>query len=234
MLPALAAATAAIDALQALTAAKKKNAATSGAAQPTPNPFAVPAATTASTAATPVIASSAQSSGTLSSGTMSAMLDAQSQSSASVSTKRSDALKSLFGQLDSDASGGISKAEFGDKLGAGGTNVAAADNVFGKLDTDGDGSVSLKELAAALSKPKKEKADDVDKSASADPLLTALQDASAATAADGTAATALSSTLAATSASATSSYNSIEQMIQRQAQAISASTTANSSLSINA
>ena len=232
MLPALAAATAAIDALQALTAAKKKNAATSGAAQPTPNPFAVPAATTASTAATPVIASSAQSSGTLSSGTMSAMLDAQSQSS--TSTNRSDALKSLFGQLDSDASGGISKAEFEEKLGAGGTNVAAADNVFGKLDTDGDGSVSLKELAAALSKPKKEKADDVDKSASADPLLTALQDASAATAADGTAATALSSTLAATSASATSSYNSIEQMIQRQAQAISASTTANSSLSINA
>ena len=84
---------------------------------------------------------------------MSALLDAQSQSSAGSTTaskSRSDALKDLFGQIDGDGDGKISKSEFEDALGAGGTNLAQADSVFGKLDKDGDGSVSLKELASAL------------------------------------------------------------------------------------
>ena len=35
-------------------------------------------------------------------------------------------------------------------FGAGGTNLAQADDVFGKLDTNGDGSVSLDEMSSAL------------------------------------------------------------------------------------
>ena len=84
---------------------------------------------------------------------MSALLDAQSQSStgsATASKSRSSALKDLFAQIDGDGDGKITKSEFEEALGAGGTNIANADSVFGKLDKDGDGSVSLKELASAL------------------------------------------------------------------------------------
>ena len=220
MLPAIAAATTAIDALQALTASKNKKTATTGVTHKPTTPFDVPSATSASaTSPTTTIQSSSKTSGTLSSGTMSAMLDAQSESSAS--TKRADALNSLFGKLDSDGSGSISKAEFEDKLGAGGTNTANADKVFGKLDADGDGSVSLKELAAALTKPKdKDKADDKDTATSSDPLLKAL---------DGAKST---STANAASSTATSSYNFIEQMLQRQSSAIAKSSA--STLSISA
>ena len=89
--------------------------------------------------------------------TMSALLDAQSQSSAASTTaaskSRSSALKNLFAQIDGNGDGKITKSEFEEALGAGGTNLAQADSVFGKLDKDGDGSVSLNELASAL-KPK--------------------------------------------------------------------------------
>ena len=85
---------------------------------------------------------------------MSALLDAQSQSSAgsttSASKSRSAALKDLFAQIDGDGDGKISKIGIRNALGAGGTNLKQADSVFGKLDKDGDGSVSLKELASAL------------------------------------------------------------------------------------
>ena len=40
--------------------------------------------------------------------------------------------------------------EFENALGAGGTNLAKADDVFGKLDNNGDGSVSLDEMSSAL------------------------------------------------------------------------------------
>ena len=90
---------------------------------------------------------------------MSALLDAQSQSSTGSATtaskSRSSALKDLFAQIDGDGDGKITKSEFEDALGAGGTNLANADSVFGKLDKDGDGSVSLKELASALTGGKK-------------------------------------------------------------------------------
>ena len=85
---------------------------------------------------------------------MSALLDAQSQSSAASTTaaskSRSSALKNLFAQIDGNGDGKITKSEFEEALGAGGTNLKQADSVFGKLDKDGDGSVSLKELASAL------------------------------------------------------------------------------------
>jgi nitrogen fixation protein FixH len=83
---------------------------------------------------------------------MSALLAAQSQSESASSAPLdpSRALQDLFSQIDGDGNGQISKQEFEDALGAGGTNLAAADKVFSKLDRNGDGSVSLDELKAAL------------------------------------------------------------------------------------
>ena len=243
MLPALAAATTAIDALQALTASKKKAATTTGVTPKTANPFEVASTTTASaTASTTTAATSTNSSYKLAPGTMATLLDAQSQPATEASeAKRADSLKRLMGMLDGDGSGGISKAEFENKLGAGGTNTANADKVFGKLDTDGDGSVSLKELAAAFTRPKdKDKTDDPSKAANSDPLLQALQGASSTTTtnSDGTTTTSMTyadgSKVSMTPAAgtSTSSYNVLEQMIQRQANAIATSSA--SSLSISA
>jgi Ca2+-binding EF-hand superfamily protein len=83
---------------------------------------------------------------------MSAMLDAQSQTSGSSSGSdtQSSALKDLFSLLDGNGDGGISKSEFESALGAGGTNTANADSVFSQLDKNGDGSVSSDELGSAL------------------------------------------------------------------------------------
>ncbi|WP_247968058.1 EF-hand domain-containing protein [Bradyrhizobium sp. 195] len=97
--------------------------------------------------------------------TMSALLAAQSQStdgasslatstssnsSSSVSKGREAALKDLFAQIDADGDGSITKSEFEDALGAGGTNLAQASDVFSKLDANSDGSVSLDEMSKAL------------------------------------------------------------------------------------
>jgi len=182
---------------------------------------------------------------------MSALLDAQSQSSAGATTaskSRSAALKDLFGQIDGDGDGKISKKEFETALGAGGTNLTQADSVFGKLDKDGDGSVSLKELASALKLNKKnhERAEGSsgEGGSNSGRFAQALQGASTTsvtnsdgsvttslTYADGSKVTMTSAAGKSSSASATSSYNFIEQMIQRQAQAISSGTTASVSVS---
>ena len=84
---------------------------------------------------------------------MSALLAAQSQASAGSTTapaSKSDALKDLFSQIDADGDGTLSKTEFENALGAGGTNVAQADDVFGKMDKDADYSVDLGEMMSAL------------------------------------------------------------------------------------
>ena len=88
---------------------------------------------------------------------MSALLAAQSQSSsarprttASAPTSPAAALQDLFSQIDANGDGQITKSEFENALGAGGTNIAQADDVFSKLDTNGDGTVSLDELKSAL------------------------------------------------------------------------------------
>ena len=135
-------------------------------------------------------------------------------------------------------------------LGAGGTNLAQADSVFGKLDKDGDGSVSLKELASAL-KGGKNHHDHASSAASecdgsnSDPFSQALQGASSTsvtnsdgsvttslTYADGSKVTMTSAAGKSSSTSAASSYNFIEQMIQRQAQAISSAATSSLSVSV--
>jgi len=125
--------------------------------------------------------------------------------------------------------------------------------LFKKLDKDGDGSVSLDEMSSALkggggkghhhhmasSSGDSTGAD----GSSSDPLLQALQGASSTstTNSDGSTTTSLTyadgskvtmTSAASASSSATSSYNFIEQLIQRQSQAISAQ--ASSSLSVSA
>lgn len=133
------AAAGALDLLSSL-APSKSAAKTNGAAQ---------SASLFSTGSTAAAAQTTQSSGGTRSGplatsTFNALIESQG------STRRSDALKDLFAQLDGDGDGKVTQAEFADKLGAGGSNVAAADKVFAKLDADANGSVSLDELGAAL------------------------------------------------------------------------------------
>jgi hypothetical protein len=249
MLFALGAASSAIDVLKALTSSKS-SAQTNSASQNTTGVFDLP-----SSNASASIGSGNGSGGggcaSISPETMSALLDAQSQSSGGSGTAlktRHAALKDLFGQIDGDGDGQISKAEFEEALGAGGTNLKNADSVFGKLDQDGDGSVSLKELASAL-RPDKghhrrpDETGDSDASNS-DPLSQAQQGASTTTVtnsdgsvttsltyADGSKVTMTSPASGSSSSSATSSYNFIEQMIQREAKAISSAATASVSMS---
>jgi Ca2+-binding EF-hand superfamily protein len=255
MLPALGMLSSAFDALQSLTAKKSSSPqATTGFSQTATTPFDTGAAASPA----PASAGAAQSGG-LSPATMSALLAAQDQSSGSTApTSRSDALKDLFSQLDADGDGKVSKSEFENALGAGGTNIAQADDVFNKLDKDGDGSVSLDEMSSALKgagghghhhhhvASSDGSSDSAGTSGSdSDPLLQALDAASSTsvtnsdgstttslTYADGSKVTMTSAPTAAASTSAASSYNIIEQMIQREAQAMSASVT--SSLSVTA
>lgn len=241
MFLALGAASSAIDLLKSLTGSSSAASKTNGKTG-----FSVGSADSLQTATTTFGGSPPP--GNLSPGTLNALFSAQGQAGASTSTSRSNALQSLFGKLDSDGSGGISKTEFENALGAGGTNTAKADEVFGKLDANGDGSVSLDELAAGLKSGKGHrhhagKAQD-DKSQT-DPLLQALDGASStsSTNSDGSTTTALTyadgskvtlttpAASNATSAAATS-YNFIEQAIQRQAQAISAKATSSLSVSV--
>jgi Ca2+-binding EF-hand superfamily protein len=176
---------------------------------------------------------------------MSALLAAQSQSSAgtttSASTSRSDALKDLFSQLDADGDGKISKTEFEGALGAGGTNIAQADKVFGKLDKDGSGSVSLDEMSSALKGAGKGHRNH-HAGGSDNALQQAMQAASSTsvTNSDGSITTSLTyadgskvtmTSAAGASSAATSSYNFLEQMIAREAKAVSSSATAPLSVS---
>ena len=250
MFLALGAASSALDALKALTSSKSSSAPSTGVRQNAKNPFDLLSSNSQAS-----VGSGSGSGGgysQISPQSMSALLDAQSQSSTGSATtaskSRSSALKDLLAQIDGDGDGKITKSEFEDALGAGGTNLANADSVFGKLDKDGDDSVSFKELASALTGGKKphhehHAAGESDGSNS-DPLSRAQQGASTTsvtnsdgsvttslTYADGSKVTMTSAAGGNSSRSATSSYNFLEQMIQRQAQAISSAATASLSVS---
>jgi EF-hand domain pair len=257
MLLALGAASSVFDALKSLTSSKSSSPPTTGLIQDPANPFdlsgsAASSGSSASGSSAPAFGPGAGAQ--ISPATMSALLDAQSQSSAgsaaSAPTSRSDALKHLFAQIDADGDGQLSKTEFENALGAGGTNIAQADDVFGKLDKDGSGSVSLDELSSALKGKGHHHhhaaggSNGADGSNS-DPLAKALQGASSTsvansdgstttslTYADGSKVTMTSPAATTASSTATSSYNFIEQMIQREAKAIS--TSATTSLSVSA
>jgi Ca2+-binding EF-hand superfamily protein len=258
MLPALGAVSSALDALQSLTSSKSSSPQTSGFSQASTNPFDFENTAAPSGSSTPPSGSSGFSQ--ISPATMSALLAAQGQSSTgpttSAPTSPSAALKDLFSQIDANGDGQISKSEFENALGAGGTNVAKADSVFSKLDKNGTGSVSLDQLTSALkglggkghhhhvASSNGSGASTAADGSSSDPLLQALQGASSAsvtnsdgstttsmTYADGSKVTMTSPAAKTSSSSATSSYNIIEQMIQREAQAISSGATASLSVS---
>ncbi len=253
MLLALGAASSVIDALQSLTSEKS-----SSAGQPPANPFDVSGGATASAGA----ASSQPASGfsPISPQTMSALIAAQGEMTNTVPANPSDALRDLFSQIDVNGDGSITKTEFENALGAGGTNTAAADKVFGELDSNGDGSVSLDEMKSALQGAGGHHGHGHHMHAhgaggagggdgsdpSSDPLLQALSGASstAVTNSDGSTTTSityadgskvsLTTPAASTSStsSATSSYHLIEQLIQREAQALSASVASSLSVSV--
>ncbi|KRR26634.1 EF-hand domain-containing protein [Bradyrhizobium retamae] len=244
---ALGAASSAIDALKAL-ASSKSSAPSTGVSQKSASPFDL--LSSSSSASVGQGSGSGGGGSQISPQTMSALLAAQSQSSSNVSSlsMRSNSLKEWFAKVDSDGDGKISKSEF-EALGAADANkTAQAGNAFGKLDTDGDGSISLKELASALKAGKdhhhdRDKAADGD-GASSDPFSQTLQGASTTsvtnsdgsvttslTYADGSKVTMTSAASGSSSSAATSSYNFIEQMIQREAKAIASGATASLSLS---
>ncbi len=153
MLLALGAASSALDALKSLTSSKSSSSQSTGVTQDAANPFDLSG--TASASADPPPPPFGSGGGSrVSPATMSALLAAQGESSTgsttSASTSQSDALKDLLSQLDIDGDGKVSKSEFDNGLGAGGTNTAQADDVFSKMDKDGDGSVNLDEMTSAL------------------------------------------------------------------------------------
>ncbi len=249
------AASSALDLLSSLTPGKSGSTAKTqtGLTQNTTTSFglATPATSTSQTSGSAGVGQS----GALSPQTLSALFAAQDPSQSSSSTSRSDALKDLFSKLDSNGDGQISKSEFESNLGAGGTNTANADSVFSKLDTNGDGSVSLDELSSAL-KGKggghghhhAHGAGGGGSKGGQDALLQALDGASSTSAtnsdgsttttmtyADGTTVTmnspAAASGNSSASNNASSSYNLVEKMIQKQADALA--TSAKQSLSVS-
>ncbi len=234
-----AAAVGALDLLSSLTP-DKSNAAKTGVKQA--NSLFDLGTTTSATNTATVNSTSATQAGALSPSTFNTLLSAQD---ANGKASPSDSLKNLFAQIDTNSDGKITKAEFEDKLGAGGTNIAAADNVFGKMDADNDGSVSLDEMATAL-KPKNSghlHAHHGGGSGGADALMQALQGASSSsttnsdgsitttlTYADGSKITISQPASSNTSTSASTQYNLVERMVQRQEDALAA--TAKQSVSV--
>jgi hypothetical protein len=242
---ALGAATSAIDSLFGLVSPKQTQSAGSGQDQPNLFAFQADAATSIGPGAGPAAGGGAQ----LSPETMSALLTLQGQSGQGLQmTRHEGGLKELFARMDADGDGKITKGEFENALGPGVTNPEG-DDLFGKLDKDGDGSVSAGELASALhaGRGHRGRHDTADRAGddSNDPLMQALDGASGTTVtnADGSTTTSLTyadgSTVtmtrpAASSAatSAISSYNFLEQLIQRQANAIAAQTSSSLSVSV--
>jgi Ca2+-binding EF-hand superfamily protein len=249
MMLALGAVSSALDMLHSLSATKSGSASSTGQTQgaAATNPFD-PDASTQGQISTGL--SAGTSGGSISPQTMSALIQAQSQSgsTSSAPTDRSGALQDLFSQIDANGDGSITKSEFEGALGAGGTNVAAADKVFGELDKNGDGSVGLDELKSALKGAGHHGghhhmhaggSGGSNDSASSDPLTQALDGASSTsvtnsdgstttsiTYADGSKVTmttpaASTSSSGSSSNSAASSYNSLDQMMQRQGQMMS-------------
>jgi Ca2+-binding EF-hand superfamily protein len=259
MLFALGAVSSALDALQSITS-KSSSGQSSGSGKAATNPFDLVGSTQPAGTVTPS-SGTTNSVSQISPQTMSALLAAQSQSTNSTGSTpsvSSDPLQNLFSLIDGNGDGKISKSEFESALGAGGTNLANADSVFGKLDKNGDGNVSLDEMKSALqgagghhhhhaASPGDAGGDAGGSKGSSDPLAQALAGASSTsvtnadgstttslTYADGskvTMTTAVPATGSSASAAATSSYNFIEKMIQREAQALSSSATNSLALS---
>lgn len=156
MLLALGAVSSALDAIQSLTnSTSSSSTQKKGTSQTAANPFAIDSGS--STTGSPATPGNVGTTPQIASETMNALFAAQSQSADNAgspastdSARRDAALKDLFSQIDADGDGKITKSEFENALGAGGTNVAKADDVFSKMDANSDGSVSLDEMSKAL------------------------------------------------------------------------------------
>src|SRR5260370_35490635 len=111
MLLALGAVSSALDALHSLTSSKSSPPPSTGFSQAPTNPFDLSGSTAPSGSSTPAFGSNGFSQ--QSPATMSPLLAAQSQSSTATTTaartSRSETLKNLFSQLDSNRDGLISK-----------------------------------------------------------------------------------------------------------------------------
>jgi len=82
-------------------------------------------------------------------GAMSALIDAQEQSSSSASGLSNQQQK-VFNELDTNGDRTVTKSELEKDFGSGSTQLA--DKVFAKLDTNGDGSISQGEFGAGTTK----------------------------------------------------------------------------------
>jgi Ca2+-binding EF-hand superfamily protein len=243
MLLALGAASSAIDALKSLTSSVSSSSASTGFGKRSADPFGLSGDTSPSGSSAPATGFTGGGS-QISPATMSALLAAQSQtgSTASAPTSRSSALQDLFSQIDGNGDGQISKSEFENALGAGGTNLAQADDVFSKLDTNGDGSVSLGEMSSALkgaggkgghhhhAHVAGSSGSGTNGSSATGATSTSVANSNGSTTtsltyADGSSVSMTSAPATTSSSTATASYNLLEQMIQREAQAISFSPT---------
>lgn len=248
MLLALGAVSSALNVLQSLTSAKSSSPQASGFSPGSKNPFDVSGSSARPGNSAPALGSGGLSQ--LSPVTLGALIAAQNHSSTgsspSAPTSPNDALKRLFSHLDGNGDGQISQSEFENALGAGGTNLAQADDVFSKMDKNGDGSVSLDEMSSALrggrghhghhhvASSDGSTGAGGSNGSNSDPLLQALQGASSTsvtnsdgstttsvTYADGSKVTMTLPAAQTGSSNAMSSYNFIERMIAREAQAIS-------------
>lgn len=222
------AASSALDLLSSLTSSKSTSVKSTGGSQARSLFSADGTATTPQ----PVAGSAPAASGRLSPTTFNALLATQGALPSNASP--SAALKDLFAQIDGNADGKITKAEFEDALGAGGTNTVAADDVFSKMDANGDGSVGLDEMTSALKGQGSQQAHrGGGGGGNSDALLQALQGATSTsttngdgsitttlTYADGTKVTMSQPATATASGKASSQYNLVEQMVQRQSQAL--------------
>lgn len=79
---------------------------------------------------------------------MSALIDAQAQASGTGGMSQHQ--QKVFGELDTDGDGKVTKAELENDFGA--DNKGLADAVFSRLDKDGDGSISASEFAAGTTR----------------------------------------------------------------------------------
>jgi hypothetical protein len=245
MLFALGAASSALDLLSSLTSPLSSSTPNGHSGIVPGSSFSItnPTTTTASTPTSSVGSAGNQ----LSPSTWNTLLAAQSQGSGP--TSRSAALDDLFSQIDGNSDGQITKQEFENALGAGGTNLQMADDVFNKMDLNGDGAISKDEMSRSLEQSSRHHhhhhaggaggANGVGGTGGgADGLMQALQGASSTsttnsdgsttttlTYADGTKITMTQPAAGSTSSSgngAIHSYNFTERMIERQAQLIAA------------
>jgi hypothetical protein len=84
---------------------------------------------------------------TFSPGTLGALISMQAKQPGAADPLASRA-QSLFGKIDADGDGAISKSEFEDVFGSN-ADVSKVDGLFNALDANGDGSVSVDELTSA-------------------------------------------------------------------------------------